>query len=207
MRSDRWLDLPSNRERVCYVALLLSVDDFGNMEGTSSRLVSALGPYLEGDTAISVVAELERADLVRTYHIDSKRYVHIPRFQQSLRQPKRLNPASPWDPGTKHAEVKGSEFEVKGSELHLARSDATHRLQAAASPVGVFITVPLNDGTDFAIPPGLVTEWESLYPLCDVAQTLREIRGWAIANPTKRKTRTGVLRHVNAWLAREQNRG
>ena len=42
---------------------------------------------------------------------------------------------------------------------------------------------------------------------CDVLQTLKEIRGWSLANPTKRKTKAGVLNHVNRWLAKEHNNG
>jgi hypothetical protein len=53
----------------------------------------------------------------------------------------------------------------------------------------------------------MVAEWVSLYPDCDVLQTLREIRGWGIANPAKRKTRTGIANHINRWLAKEHNRG
>lgn len=74
----------------------------------------------------------------------------------------------------------------------------------AASPV---ITIPLNDKTEFPISADMVREWSALYPECDIEQTLREIRGWNLANPSKRKTRAGVINHVNRWLAKEQNRG
>ena len=32
------------------------------------------------------------------------------------------------------------------------------------------------------------------------------MRGWLLANPRNRKTKTGIMRFVNAWLSREQNR-
>ncbi len=69
------------------------------------------------------------------------------------------------------------------------------------------IEIPLNDKTGFGINAAMVKEFEGLYPAVDVMQTLREIRGWNRANPDKRKTRSGVMRHVNQWLAKEQNRG
>ena len=75
---------------------------------------------------------------------------------------------------------------------------------AAAPPV---ISIPLNDNSEFAVSAGMVAEWRALYPDCDVDQTLREIRGWNLANPTKRKTRSGILNHVNRWLSKEHNRG
>lgn len=80
---------------------------------------------------------------------------------------------------------------------------------AAGSPVNgnAVAYIPLNDGSEYAITPAHVAEFEKLYPAVDVLQTLNEIRGWNLANPTRRKTRAGVLRHVNGWLAKEQNSG
>ena len=77
----------------------------------------------------------------------------------------------------------------------------------AVRPVnGYEITIPLVGGAEFAVTHDMVREFDRLYPAVDVAQTLREIRGWNVANPTKRKTRSGILRHINSWLAREQNK-
>jgi len=67
--------------------------------------------------------------------------------------------------------------------------------------------IPLNDGSEFGVSEKQVSELEKLYPAVDVRQTLNEIRGWNLANPTRRKTRRGVLSHINAWMSKEQNRG
>lgn len=69
------------------------------------------------------------------------------------------------------------------------------------------IAIPLNDKTELAIHQSLIDEWQALYPECDVLQTLREIKGWNLANPAKRKTRGGIMNHINRWLAKEQNHG
>ncbi|MBW2099125.1 MAG: hypothetical protein JRG77_10135 [Deltaproteobacteria bacterium] len=37
-------------------------------------------------------------------------------------------------------------------------------------------------------------------------QGLREIRAWNLANSRNRKTRSGILRHINTWLKKEQDR-
>jgi hypothetical protein len=52
-----------------------------------------------------------------------------------------------------------------------------------------------------------VDEMQRAYPAVDVAATLPEIRAWCVANPSKRKTPSGVYRFVQSWLSREQNRG
>ncbi len=62
-------------------------------------------------------------------------------------------------------------------------------------------------GDEYPITKAEVAEFAELYPNVDVPQTLREIRGWNLTHPERRKTLKGVPRHVNAWLAREQNKG
>lgn len=68
------------------------------------------------------------------------------------------------------------------------------------------IEIPSLQG-DIAILETAVEEWEKLFPAVDVQQTLREIRAWCLANPTRRKTAKGVPRFVTAWFTKEQNRG
>lgn len=75
-----------------------------------------------------------------------------------------------------------------------------------AAPVP-FITLTLNDKSEFPITESQLAEWQELYPAVDIRQELRNMRGWCNSNPTKRKTRKGILRFVTSWLAREQNRG
>jgi len=79
----------------------------------------------------------------------------------------------------------------------------TLALTADALPAAApFITLPLNDRSEFPISLKSVREWQGLYPAADVEQELRNYKGWADANPTRRKTRKGILRSVNAWLAK-----
>ena len=69
------------------------------------------------------------------------------------------------------------------------------------------ISLPLNDKTWYSITQKQVDEWSGLYPAVDVMQELRKMVGWLDANPTKRKTKRGILRFVTGWLAREQDKG
>ena len=78
-------------------------------------------------------------------------------------------------------------------------------------PEDVEIRIPIVgsgvNGDGYPIAKAQCAEWQELFPLLDVAGTLREIRAWNLANPTRRKTASGVPRHVVAWLTREQNKG
>lgn len=75
---------------------------------------------------------------------------------------------------------------------------------AASTPV---ITLPLNDGSEWPVGADLARQWRELYPAVDVEQALRSMRGWLLANRTRRKTARGIERFAAAWLAREQDRG
>lgn len=74
----------------------------------------------------------------------------------------------------------------------------------SAPPV---ITLPLNDNTEHEITQVDVDHWKELYPAVDVMTELRKMKGWCEGNPAKRKTRRGIVRFVNTWLAKEQDRG
>lgn len=77
-----------------------------------------------------------------------------------------------------------------------------------AAPEGErIITLPLNTGEEYPILRSQAEEWAELYPAVDVLQQLRAMRGWLMANPKKRKTQSGILRFVNGWLSKEQNKG
>ena len=66
------------------------------------------------------------------------------------------------------------------------------------------ITVPLQSGHVFVIDSTSINDWKKTYPDIDVWQELRQLRAWNEANPSERKTRSQILRHINAWLAKEQ---
>ena len=78
-------------------------------------------------------------------------------------------------------------------------------------PDQVFISIPVTGSKDgnqeYPLSHDQVAEWEQLFPAVDVRQTLREIRAWNMANPKRRKTASGVVRHVASWLTKEQNKG
>ena len=76
--------------------------------------------------------------------------------------------------------------------------------QKPSSPV--VISILLNDKTEYQITEADVAAWKDLYQAVDVMQELRKMKGWADANPTKRKTRGGIKRFINGWLAKEQDK-
>lgn len=66
--------------------------------------------------------------------------------------------------------------------------------------------LPLIDGAEYALTVSEVENYRALYPAVDVEQQIRAMCGWLDANPKNRKTRSGIKRFINSWLAKEQNR-
>lgn len=69
------------------------------------------------------------------------------------------------------------------------------------------ITLPLNTGEEYPVFQRNINEFAELYPAVDVLQAMRGMRGWLLTNPAKRKTKRGINRFINSWLAREQDKG
>ena len=74
------------------------------------------------------------------------------------------------------------------------------------SSAPVVITILLNDGSEYPVRQDDVDKWKDLYQAVDVLQELRKMKGWSEANPKKRKTKNGIKRFINSWLAGEQDK-
>lgn len=108
-------------------------------------------------------------------------------------------------PETQYRLDKSSIDLEENSILHGAETPPSRNIPPLNASL-IVISITLNDKTEYPITEEDVKEWKELYPAVDVLQELRKMRGWAIANPTKRKTKNGIKRFINSWLAKEQDR-
>lgn len=105
-------------------------------------------------------------------------------------------------------ERRGETEEEKEEEKEVAESDLKSLPAVEVIPEDPpFITLPLIDKTEFLVSFAMVEEFSSCYPAVDVEASFRAMRAWCISNPRQRKTRTGILRFVNIWLSKDQDRG
>ncbi len=96
---------------------------------------------------------------------------------------------------------------VEDSRVEASASSAEQSADADPPRPQSIIKLPLNDKTEYPIFEKQAIEWAGLYPAVDVIQQLRAMKGWLDANPKRRKTKSGILRFINSWLSKEQNRG
>ncbi len=115
------------------------------------------------------------------------------------------NPKQPKQPKTKTTDNDEGLLTNDEDELNISCAEPSTTPHApSAAPV---FQVPLNDKTFFDVTADMITRWKELYPAVNVEQSMRDIVGWCEANPKQRKTRNGAMRFLNAWMAREQNKG
>ena len=94
--------------------------------------------------------------------------------------------------------------ESKGNK----RKDIASPDEKSSNEAGaIFISIPLNDNTEYDVPVLDVEHYKELYPAVDVEQELRGMVGWCEANPRNRKTRSGIKRFIASWLNKAQNQG
>lgn len=97
-------------------------------------------------------------------------------------------------------------------EVSSLRSDTSAAASPPAPALGpVFIAFPTNrfekHGEEFAIYEPFVEEMQGLFPAIDVRDQLRAMRAWLLTHDRQRKTKSGMKRFINGWLARSQDRG
>jgi len=99
LRSERFLKLPTDTHRLIFIALLTEADDFGNIEGGSSRMwrwMHGFSQVKDEAGSIRLMSDLQDVDLARRYEVEGKEFWHIPRFRNSRRYTRRHHPQSPW---------------------------------------------------------------------------------------------------------------
>lgn len=211
--SARFLRMPST-SRLLYYDLGMQADDDGVVEAFAvMRTTGATEDDLRVLASKGFITVLNE-DLV-TYITDWRRnnYVKGDRYHPSIYKDLlvQLNDGTQMEPdwnqlGTKvEPEVRlGKDRLGKGRREDTNVSSCAEPETASTPPV---ITLPLNDGSEYPVSPESVKEWTGLYPAVDVMQQLRNMKGWLLSNPEKKKTRRGINRFITGWLSREQDRG
>lgn len=101
--------------------------------------------------------------------------------------------------------LSNCQIAVAGARAGAVAEQASCAEPCGSTPAPPVIALPLNDGSQFPISQQLLSEWSSLFPAVQVMQQLRNMRAWLDANPTRRKTKSGIKRFIVGWLSKEQD--
>ena len=79
--------------------------------------------------------------------------------------------------------------------------------QAKEDNTPVMAYMPLTGDKIFELKQSQTDKWISLYPSVDLQVEVNKMIGWLDANPTKRKTKAGIVKFMNTWLSKAQDQG
>ena len=207
-------------EEALFYRLIVNCDDYGRFDGRPAIIKNRLFPLKENLTAKTVAGAIEKlasAGLVTLYVFEGKPYLYLPTWNhhQVVRAKSSKYPA-PEDgiERMKSSESKCNQmqanapvfvFENRESIIDNRESNVSVEPEPASTPP--VCRIILNDKSLYPITQADVDKWAGLYPAVDILSELRKMAGWCDANPQKRKTKGGIQRFINAWLAKEQDKG
>ncbi|MBE6129578.1 MAG: transcriptional regulator [Erysipelotrichaceae bacterium] len=205
-------------EEVLFYRLITKCDDFGRYDGRAKVIKGTAFPLKDITTKDieKALKKLVAVGLVTSYEVDEKPYLQLRTWQchQQIRNSKSKYP----DPEAGKITSDINCNQLQSIDINCTRNpiqsnpnpNPNHTLAQSDSPSVLFAdveSIPLNTGEEWLPTEKQYAEYCRLYPSVDVKQQFREMRGWCIANPAKRKTKKGIARFVNGWLSRTQDKG
>ena len=199
------IDALSWFEEVVFYRLIVTVDDRGIYPADPVVLAHILFPRKEHITRkmmTDALDSLEQNRLIRRYHVSEKGDFLM---LVSWNRHQRLRNSRPKYPSPEEATETETDFNLQTDVTDEVKTPGEREESEAPEPT--IIEIPLNDGSEYGVTQKEADEYAALYPAVDVLQELRSMRGWCLSNGGKKKTRSGVRRFINSWLARAQDRG
>ena len=209
-------------EEVLFYRLIVICDDFGRYDGRAKIIKGSCFP-LKDVTEKDIDKALDKLSavgLVRVYKAQGRPYLQLVTWaeHQRIRNQKSKYPGYTCDCELLLSnDSKGQQKEASDNKCvrnpiqseskseSKSNADICSEQKAAAEPP--VIALPLNTGEEYSVTQEEVAGWMELYPAVDVMQCLRNMKGWLMSNPAKRKTARGITRFITTWLQKEQDRG
>lgn len=128
--------------------------------------------------------------------------------REKKEEKKEVSPTPPLESKEVSKEKEGTARSVDNTNVLSPSLACAEPEKSASTPEPEpLITLPLNDGSEFPVFTDMVSEFSALYPAVNVMQELRNMRGWILGKPERRKTKRGIRAFITTWLSKEQDRG
>ena len=213
--------------------LLTYVDDYGRGNADPDLLKGFCFARRKDVTTKHIekgLEELQSVDLIRLYRVEDEIYLYFPTWEKHQRiQTKKSKCPEPIDAeknfhtvvhggielstvsnGNPPPETNRNQVEIeketnsKPSFNNYKHGAKNIKVVEAEEKKAVF-ELCTNTGEPYPFYQDDIDAYKGLYPSVNVEQEMRNMIGWLDANPTRRKTRSGMKRFVNGWLSRQQN--
>lgn len=187
-------------------------DREGRFRWRSRQLKLDVLPYDDVDFE-KILNTFVEYGFIKKYTVDGEAYGCIPSWHKhqtiNIREAQSCLPSDDLADAGNAGKISSNSLHVHahGEEEGKGREEEGEDFSTAPQASPCVIDIPLIDKSDFAVTQKLIEEFAELYPAVDIMQQLKNYKGWCLANPTKRKTRRGILKSINTWLADKQDKG
>ena len=213
-----------------WIGLITQADDTGRGDARPAIIKGHIFPLRDRITVKDISGALHglaAKGCISLYEIDGRSYFWFPSWakHQRIRDAKPKFPAPPSEELSFQSEnsdlyqfaaTRGNSRQLaanRGEPPQLAALIQSNPIQSnpnisalSVESEETEIELILNTGELYPVSKTKADRWRELYPSVDVSQELRNMAAWLENNPAKRKTKTGILRFCNGWLAREQDK-
>ena len=228
--SSEKISLLTDFEFRLWIGLITQADDTGRGDARPAIIKGHIFPLRDRITVKDISGALHglaAKSCISLYEIDGRSYFWFPSWakHQRIRDAKPKFPAPPSEELSFQSEnsdldqfaaTRGDSRQLaanRGEPPQLAALIQSNPIQSnpnisalSAESEETEIELILNTGELYPVSKTKADRWRELYPSVDVSQELRNMAAWLENNPAKRKTKTGILRFCNGWLAREQDK-
>lgn len=210
-------------EEIFFYRLIVNCDDYGRLDARPAILKSRLFPLkaVTDKQIIDAINKLSSVGIVTTYTVKAKPYLQIVTWakHQIIRNKQSKFPSideADTQSASNCMQLKSIESKchrnpIQSNPIRIQSESESESLLHDASqeqnPAQPSVAeLPLNDNSLYTIYQDDVDKWKGLYPAVDVEQELKKMIGWLDANPTRRKTKSGIKKFINGWLSKEQDK-
>ena len=191
-----------------YYRIYVNTDDYGHYHADPNIIKGQIYTLrnISLDEIQARISELAKIVLIKLYNHNGEEYLEIVDFDkhQKFRKDVALQAIYPKPVTfTKRDVTDTGQHEPKRlpklSKVKLREDKLIKDMQPQkAAPALLF---PLKDGTDYPLELAKISEYEKTYHNIDVQFELKKCLQWDIDNPGKRKTKRGIMKHINQWLS------
>ena len=190
-------------EEVLFYRLIVTCDDYGRYDGRAKVIKGTCFPLkdITEKDIDKALSKLSAVGLVKIYEIQEKPYLQLITWGEHQRIRNQKSKYPEYDP---ECDIS---LTIDSKRQQEQANDSNYEQNQSAQAEPPVITLLLNTGEEYGISESNVYEWSELYPAVDVMQCLRNMKGWLMANKSKRKTIRGLNKFIIKWLQNEQDKG
>lgn len=212
IRTSKSVNALSDFQFRVWLYLITYVDDYGRGSADPELLKGLVFTRRKGVTEVQIqkaIADLANAGMINLYEVDGEPFLYFPNWHehQRIRDCKPKFPAPPENDSLRQPAASCGESPPESeSESESEYNPNPNTFSCTEQQAAPVLSLTLNDKSEYPIFASDIAEYRQLYPAVNVSQEFRNMKGWLNANPAKRKTKSGIKRFINSWLAREQNK-